>query len=175
MPGHLFLHASFLFENPIFPLVPHPAPTFFLPIANTILTTPVLPFPTIYCSHPLYPSQPSPLSIAAIPSIHRSHPLYPSQPSPLSIAAIPSIHFIHPLYPPQPSPLFIAFILSLFAINPLSPHSPFPSIPASLTVKPFLTFSLALLHRGAENLFIYEFVRHKGRRELEKNRQKPNW
>ncbi|MBR3434481.1 MAG: hypothetical protein IKG88_01185 [Bacteroidales bacterium] len=116
-----------------------------------------------------------PPSIAAIPFIHRSHPLYPSQPSPLSIAAIPSIHFIHPLYPPQPSPLFIAFILSLFAINPLSPHSPFPSIPASLTVKPFLTFSLALLHRGAENLFIYEFVRHKGRRELEKNRQKPNW
>ena len=146
MPGHLFLHSSLLFENPIFPLVPHPAPTFFLPIANTILTIPVLPFP----------------------SIHRSHPLYPFQPSPLSIAAIPSIHFIHPLYPPQPSPLFIAFILSLFAINPLSPHSPFPTIPASLSVKPFLTFSLALLHRGAENLFIYEFVRHKGRRELEK-------
>ena len=94
---------------------------------------------------------------------------------PPSIAAIPFIHRSHPLYPPQPSPLFIAFILSLFAINPLSPHSPFPSIPAPLTVKPFLTFSLALLHRGAENLFIYEFVRHKGRRELEKNRQKPNW
>lgn len=94
-----------------------------------------------------------PPSIAAIPFIHRSHPLYPSQPSPLSTSAIPS----------------------LFAINPLPPHSPFPTIPASLTVKPFLTFSLALLHRGAENLFIYEFVRHKGRRKLEKNRQKPNW
>jgi hypothetical protein len=120
-----------LFENTILSLTPHPAPFFFLPIANTILATPVLPFPTIYCSHPLYQPLPSSPSIAAI--------------------------------------------LSLLAINPLSPHSPFPTIPASLTVKPYLTPSLALLYRGAENLFIYEFVRHKGRRELEKNWQKPNW
>ena len=153
MPGHLFLHASLLFENPVFPLVPHPAPTFFLPIANTILTTLVLPFPTI----------------------HLIHPHYPPQPSPLSTSSIFSIHFNHPFYPPQPSPLFIAFILSQFAINPLSPHSPFPTIPASLTVKTFLTPSLVLLYRGAEILFIYEFVRHKGRRALEKIWHKPNW
>ncbi|MBQ6683946.1 MAG: hypothetical protein IJM74_07580 [Bacteroidales bacterium] len=64
-----------MFENPIFPLVPHPAPTFFLPIANTILTTPVLPFPSIHLSHPLYLSQPSSLSISTISTIHLSHPL----------------------------------------------------------------------------------------------------
>ena len=100
---------------------------------------------------------------------------HPSCRFPLSTSAIPTIHLSYPLSSSHSSSLSIAFILSQFAINPLSPHSPFPTIPASLTVKPFLTHSLALLHRGAENLFIYEFVRHEGRRELEKNRQKPNW
>lgn len=150
MPGHLFLHSSLLFENPIFPLVPHPAPTFFLPITNTILSTPVLPFPTIYCSHPLYPSQPFPLSIAAIPSIHRNHLLYPSQPSPLFTSSIPSIHLNHPLSSSHssshcspsirihPIPLFRQFRLRFL----LSRSSPFLWLFFTVGLKTYLFTSL---------------------------------
>ena len=128
MPGHLFLHSSLLFENPIFPLVPHPAPTFFLPIANTILTTPVLPFPSIHRSHHLYPSQPSPLSIATISFIHCSHPLSSSH---SSSHCSPSIR-IHPI------PLFRQFRLRLL----LSRSSPFLWLFFTVGLKTYLFTSL---------------------------------
>lgn len=128
MPGHLFLHASFLFEDTILSLYPHSAPTFFLPIANTILTTPVLPFPSIHLSHPLYLPQPSSLSISTIPTIHRSHPLSSSH---SSSHCSPSIR-IHPI------PLFRQFRLRLL----LSRSSPFLWLFFTVGLKTYLFTSL---------------------------------
>jgi len=135
LPGHLFLQASFLFENPIFPLVPIPLPPFFFLLQTLSSQHPFCRFPlstsailSISLSHPLYPSQPSPLSIAAIPSIHLNHPLSSSH---SSSHCSPSIRF-HPIH------LFRQFRLRLL----LSRSSPFLWLFFTVGLKTYLFTSL---------------------------------